>query len=313
MKSKLPVILFVGPTAAGKTRIAIDVALRMKNAEIISCDSRLFYRGMNIGTAKPTHEEMRGVVHHMIDIADPSETLSLGEYQKQTGELIQQIHTRNHIPFLVGGTGQYIRAAVEGWDIPEVLPNPRLREFLEVLGKSGDGQIIQRWLQRLDPISYAQIDLRNPRRVLRALEVILFTGRPFSSQRVKTESPYHLIQIGLNMPRTVLFERIDARIDQMILEGFEDEARKLLENGIDPSLPSMSAIGYSEMAAMMTGKMSLDEAVTLMKRRTHAYVRRQANWFKADDRSIHWFDSRSCNVDDILKVINTELNDPSKE
>ncbi len=307
METKKPIVLFIGPTAAGKTRFAIEVAQLMGQVEIISCDSRLFYRGMDIGTAKPARAEMRGVVHHMIDIVDPDEVLSLGIFQKQTREIISQIHQRGNKPFLVGGTGQYIRAVTEGWDLPSVEPNLHLRGFLVEAEQSKGLSELSRWLKMLDPVAYAQVDLRNPRRVHRALEVILTTGRLFSSQRSRTESAYRIIQIGLTMPREILFQRIDDRIEQMVRAGFEDEVQRLLDSGIDPSMPSLSAIGYSEMAAKIRGQMTLDEAIVLMKRRTHAYVRRQANWFKADDPSIHWFDSRTSSAEQIRAVIENKL------
>src|SRR5215212_515008 len=187
-------ILIVGPTAVGKTEIAIQLAERL-NGEIVSADSRLFYRGMDIGTAKPTPEEQRRVPHHLIDIANPDEILSLAVFQQKAREAIADIHTRNKIPFLVGGTGQYIRAVTEGWNPPEVEPDERLRdEFERIKEERGTAWLYER-LQMLDLAAAEKIDARNYRRTIRALEVIMTTGKRFSEQRGKVKPLYHLITI----------------------------------------------------------------------------------------------------------------------
>lgn len=303
MEIKPPLILFLGPTAVGKTRLAIDVARCIKQAEIISCDSRLFYRGMDIGTAKPKPEEVQGIRHHMIDIANPDQIISLGLFQKMVKEIISDIRNRGNLPFLVGGTGQYVRAVTQGWTVPEVLPNQALRAYLEIQWNTHGLAELHRWLKILDRQAYESVDLRNPRRVLRALEIILTSGQKLASQRTRADSPYHLIQIGLAMPRSDLFTRIDCRIDEMMKQGLEEEVLRLLNSGYSSDLPSMSAIGYQEMAAYIHKEMSLDEAVILMKRRTHAFVRRQANWFKESDPDIHWFDVNTTTADMIKDFI----------
>jgi tRNA dimethylallyltransferase len=218
---KPPLILLVGPTAVGKTELAIRLAMRV-NGEIVSADSRLFYRGMDIGTAKPTREEQARVPHHLIDIANPDEILSLAIFQQKAREAITDIHTRNKIPFLVGGTGQYIRAVTEGWSPPEVEPDERLRYELEkIKEEKGEGWLYEK-LESLDAKAASKIDRRNIRRTIRALEVILTTGRKFSQQRGQTGSPYHLITIGLTRPRPELYERVDLSIDMMFANGFLD-------------------------------------------------------------------------------------------
>src|SRR5919106_2762704 len=215
MPSKKPLlILIVGPTAVGKTELAIQLAERL-NGEIVSADSRLFYRGMDIGTAKPTREERARVPHHLIDIADPDAILSLAVFQQKAREAIADIHTRNRIPFLVGGTGQYIRAVTEGWTPPEVQPHDRLREELGRLKDEKGNFWLHDKLKRLDPEAASKIDARNFRRTIRALEVILTTGKRFSEQRGQSESPYHLIAIGLTRPREELYELVDRRIEVM--------------------------------------------------------------------------------------------------
>src|SRR5215210_5259374 len=212
--NKRPLILIIGPTAVGKTEIAIQLAERL-NGEIVSADSRLFYRGMDIGTAKPTQQEMQRVPHHLIDIADPDEILSSAVYQQKAGEVIADIHTRNKLPFIVGGTGQYVRAVTQGWTPPVVEPDGRLRNLLERLKDERGVYWLYEKLAKLDPAAAEKIDARNSRRTIRALEVILTTGKRFSEQRGQSESPYHLIAVGLMRPRVELYERIDQRIDSM--------------------------------------------------------------------------------------------------
>jgi tRNA dimethylallyltransferase len=288
LSSKSPIILIVGPTAVGKTELAIQLAERM-SGEIVSADSRLFYRGMDIGTAKPTSEEQARVPHHLIDIANPDETLSLAVFQQKAHEAIIDIHTRNKIPFLVGGTGQYIRAVTEGWNPPEVEPDERLRGELERLKQEKGVYWLHEKLQRLDPLAAEKIDPRNYRRTIRALEVILTTGRKFSEQRGQSESPYRLITIGLTRPRTELYERVDQRIDAMFANGFLDEVKSLLAKGYSPSLPTMSAIGYRECIRVVNGELSEEQAKAEIRRATRIFVRRQANWFKEADPNIKWF------------------------
>ena len=288
MESKLPLILLVGPTAVGKTELAIQLAERL-NGEIVSADSRLFYRGMDIGTAKPTREEQARVPHHLIDIANPDEILSLAVFQQKAREAIADIHTRNKMPFLVGGTGQYIRAVTEGWNPPEVKPDERLRNELEKLKDENDIYWLHERLKGLDPLAAEKIDPRNYRRTIRALEVIMTTGRRFSEQRGQSKSPYQLITVGLTRPRAELYERVDQRIDAMFANGFLEEVKSLLAKGYSPSLPTMSAIGYRECIRVSNGELNEEQARAEIKRATRIFVRRQANWFKESDPNIKWF------------------------
>ncbi|KAA3648763.1 MAG: tRNA (adenosine(37)-N6)-dimethylallyltransferase MiaA [Chloroflexi bacterium] len=284
-----PLIVILGPTAVGKTAISIELAQRL-DAEIISVDSRLFYRGMDIGTAKPTFHERRTVPHHLIDVADPDETWSLALFQHQAMDIIEDIHAKGRLPFLVGGTGQYIRAITEGWNIPEQAPDESMRNALEAWGsKIGADGLYQR-LQVLDSNAAANIDARNLRRTVRALEVTLRTGVRFSEQRQKGEAPYNVLQIGLTRPRPELYERIDQRIENMLTNGFVGEVQALLDKGYSRDIPSMSAIGYTQIAAHLQGETTLEEAVVEIKRLTRQFVRRQANWFKPTDPDIHWFE-----------------------
>ena len=285
----LPLIVILGPTAVGKTDIAIQVAESL-NGEVVSADSRLLYRGMDIGTAKPTPAEKKRVPHHLIDVANPDQIWSLAIFTQAAHSAIHDIQARKRLPFLVGGTGQYIRAVIEEWDIPEVEPDPRLRTVLESWSTKINPEGLHNRLKSLDPEAAERIDPRNIRRTIRALEVILNTGRQFSSQRTRSQSPYRLLLIGLTRSRAELYERVDERIQTMLENGLLEEVQALLDKGYSPNLPTLSAIGYREIIAYLQGELSLDEAVTQMKRKTRVFIRRQANWFKRDDPNILWFE-----------------------
>ncbi|HNA90148.1 MAG TPA: tRNA (adenosine(37)-N6)-dimethylallyltransferase MiaA [Anaerolineales bacterium] len=305
--SKLPLILIVGPTAVGKTELAIRLAERM-NGEIISVDSRLFYRGMDIGTAKPSKEEMLRVPHHLIDIVNPDETLSLAVFQELAQQTIANIHMRGKLPFLVGGTGQYIRAVTQGWSPPEVTPNDKLRSVLENLAETKGKEWLYAKLEILDPTAAGVIDLRNVRRTIRALEVIFTTGRRFSDQRGSGESAYRLVIIGLNRPREELYQRVDERIEKMFADGLLNEVKGLLDKGYSPTLPCMSAIGYRECVRVAQGLITVEQAKVEMRRLTRVFVRRQANWFKESDPNIHWFHPDQIKVEEIEDFIRNSVN-----
>lgn len=283
-----PLILIVGPTAVGKTEVSIQLASRL-NGEIISADSRLFYRGMDIGTAKPSLVERRGVPHHLIDVADPREVWSLALFQAQARQIIAQVHERGRLPFLVGGSGQYIRAVTQGWQPPSVQPDVRLRQVLERWAREIGASGLHARLALLDAEAAAKIDPHNLRRTVRALEVILSSGRRFSDQRRISAPSYDLLQLGLTRPRAELYTRIDQRIEKMLQEGLVDEVRGLLAQGVPPDAPAFSAIGYRQTLAYLQGQLTLDEAVAQIKRATRVFVRRQANWFKIEETQIRWF------------------------
>jgi tRNA dimethylallyltransferase len=308
----LPLVVIVGPTGVGKTELSIRLALRL-NGEIISADSRLFYRGMDIGTAKPSQVERALVPHHLIDVAFPDQVWSLGRFQDAANQAIYAAHVEGHLPFLVGGTGQYIRAIVEGWTPPKVLPHPGLRSALEQWAEEITPQGLHDRLRILDEASAEQIDARNLRRTVRALEVIFTTGRRFSDQRSQGSAPYNTFTLGLFRPRDVLYGRIDLRIQQMVDAGFENEVRALLNQGYSPELPSLSAIGYHEMIEHLSGRLSLDDAIALMKKRTRIFVRRQANWFKLDDPAIHWYGASIDTENQIVADIQEWLDQTYKQ
>lgn len=289
--AKPALVVIVGPTAVGKTGLSIELAERC-SGEIISADSRLFYRGMDIGTAKPTPAERARVPHHLIDVADPDENWSLAVFQREARRLIQEVNRRGKLPFLVGGTGQYVRAVYEGWKIPAQQPNWELREVLQNWGEQVGAGALHRRLAVIDPQAARKIEPNNLRRTVRALEVIFMTGERFSDQRRRSpESPYDVLIIGLRRPRPELYDRIDARLDAMLEAGWLEEVQALLQAGYTPDLPGMSAIGYPQLAQVLQGDRSLEEAVVEIKRITRRFVRRQANWFKADDPLIHWIEA----------------------
>lgn len=288
-KARKPLVVILGPTAVGKSDVAIHIAEQL-DGEIISADSRLFYRGMDIGTAKPSLEDRQRVPHHLVDVADPDELWSLVIFQQAARRAIDAIHQRNRLPFLVGGTGQYIRAVAQAWDAPPVEPDPRLRFVLEAWNEEIGAQELHARLAVLDPDAAVKIDPRNVRRTIRALEVIFSSGRRFSQLTKRGNTPFDLLQIGLNRPRAELYARIDARIQAMLEAGFVQEVQNLLDQGYSPDLPTLSAIGYGEIIGYLEGKISLEEAIVLIQRQTRVFVRRQANWFKKDDPNIAWFE-----------------------
>ena len=306
-ENKLPLIVILGPTAVGKTSVSIALAQRL-DGEIVSADSRLLYRGMDVGTAKPTIQEMAGVPHHLIDVAEPDEVWSLALYQREAYHAIDHIHSVGRLPFLVGGTGQYIRSILEGWCIPPQSPDYALRDAITHWSDNIGSEALYERLKQLDPAAASKIDYRNLRRTVRALEVIFKTGERFSEQRQKGVCRYNPLVIGINRPREELYERVDQRIEYMLEAGLVDEVRGLLDAGFSANLPTMSAIGYGESIQYLQGEINLDEAITLIKRNTRVFVRRQANWFKPDDPRINWFNPSQTMINDIETQIRRFLD-----
>ena len=307
LPGKPSLVVILGPTAVGKTALAIELAGRL-HGEIISADSRLFYQGMDIGTAKPTQEERQRVPHHLIDVTTPDQPWSLAVFQREAQRLILDISRRGRLPVLVGGTGQYIHAVTQAWDIPKVLPDFRLRRVLEAWAAEVTPLGLHARLSLLDPQAAGQMDPQNLRRTIRALEVIFTTGRRFSDQSQRGSSPYRLFQIGLKLPRQELYARLDERINSMLRLGLVDEVKDLLAQGYAPDLPPFSAIGYREIIAYLQGNISLEEAVMLMKRQSRVFVRRQANWFKETDPAIHWFNAEVQAADKIEHILRQWLS-----
>ena len=293
------VIILVGPTGVGKTPLAIDLAQKL-NGEIISADSKYLYRGMDIGTAKPPLTERLKVPHHLINVADPDESWSLARYLEATVRIISMIQARKRLPMITGGTGQYYRALMEGWQIPALAPNEPLRSALLEWGTEIGKEALHARLAILDPQAAMEIDPSNLRRTIRALEVIFLTGERFSTLRKKSGPLFNYYVIGLTMPRENLYHRVDDRIEDMVSRGLIEEVQRLLNQGYSSSLSSFSAIGYRESAQYLRGEISLEQAKALMKKNTRQLIRRQANWFKFSDPQIHWYEAEPYPANKIL-------------
>ncbi|MGH2346229.1 MAG: tRNA (adenosine(37)-N6)-dimethylallyltransferase MiaA [Chloroflexota bacterium] len=269
-----------GPTASGKTDLALTLADAL-NGEIVNADSRQVYRGMDIGTAKPTAAQRALVPHHLLDLVPPDQPFTLGLYTRLAHTAIRDIQARGRLPILVGGTGLYLRAVTQGFAVPEVAPDPELRRRLEVeIMADGLPALVER-LRALDPEGAARIDHKNPRRVIRALEVCLATGKPFSGLQTR-EPSYRSVVLILDAPNPLLFERADARLDAMLKAGFEAEVARLLDEGYDPNLPALSALGYRELGRAVRGENAREAAIEETRHATHAFIRRQRTWFRAE-------------------------------
>jgi tRNA dimethylallyltransferase len=290
---RIPLLALVGPTASGKTALAIALAERLRDAigaEAVSADSRQIYRLMDIATAKPTPSERARLPHALLDVVWPNESYTLAQYQADANAAIADIWWRGRLPLLVGGTGLYVRAVVDGLAIPEVPPNPTLRAELEAEAAArGPGALLER-LAALDPATAARIDPANTRRLVRALEVCIVSGRPLSEQQGARPTPYAPLLLGLNMERMALYARADARIEAMVAMGLVEETCTLVARGYDWALPAMSSLGYREIGSYLRGEMPLHAAVERLRLATHGYIRRQLTWFRPDAR-ITWLDA----------------------
>lgn len=306
---KRPVAVVIGPTAVGKTETAVIVAEQI-NSEIISADSRQIYRKMDIGTAKPTSEQRARVPHHLVDIIDPDEAFNVTDFQERTYALIDDMHQRGVLPMLVGGTGQYITATVEGWHFPNVAPDHDLRAELEIFAEEHGWEALVERLRQHDPLSAARIDGRNIRRVVRALEVSMLSGRPFSDFQRKTPPPYEVITFGLTLdPRERLYERADHRIEQMLAAGLVDEVENLADEGYDWGLSAMHALGYLQIGWYLQGEMSLNAAIHELKRATHLFIRRQYTWFRKHNPDTYWMQSEASAASQILDQLQNWMQD----
>ncbi|MCX6702542.1 MAG: tRNA (adenosine(37)-N6)-dimethylallyltransferase MiaA [Candidatus Wolfebacteria bacterium] len=315
MKSILPkIIVIAGPTASGKTALSLEIA-RKFNGEIVSADSRQIYRGMDIGTAKPAKAEMDGIKHHLIDIKNPDENYTVAEYKKDAIQAINKILKNGKLPILVGGTGLYIKAVIDNLTIPEIKPDPRFRQKLEKELEIKGLLYLYEKLIKLDPEAAYIIDRHNPRRVIRALEIIRGSGKLYSSQRKKGKKIFDALEIGVNMPKDKLREKIEKRVDIMVKKGLIQEVKNLLKK-YPPETAAFDAIGYREIIdylkdadkcrlklinadisinqqeSLPAGRQahksaSLKEAVEQIKNNTWQYAKRQMTWFNKDNR-IQW-------------------------
>jgi len=294
-------IAIVGPTAVGKSALALRLA-QYFHGEIVSADSRQIYRYMNIGTAKPDAEARALIQHHLIDIIDPDGDFTLALYQGAAYKAIDDIQQRGKTALLVGGSGLYVKAVVEGLKIPQVAPDGELRSYLEDRAAREGNQSLVRELQSVDPVSAERIDPANTRRLIRALEVFKTAGEPFSELQ-RYAPRFSTLIIGLTAPREELYNRIDARVDRMLEQGLTDEVKRLLDMGYAPDIPSMSGIGYKQIGLYLQGQLDLQEAVQQIKYATHRFARHQYAWFRPGDETIRWFDIGNDMEQDICTCI----------
>ncbi len=284
-QSNKKLIVIAGPTAIGKTELAIRVALHFKT-EVLSADSRQFYREMSIGTAKPSLEELRAVKHHFIDSLSITENYSAGDFEDQGLNILADIFSKNDYAVLAGGSGLFIKAITEGFDeLPKADAEVR-NKLNQILAEQGIG-VLQQQLKELDPEYYRQADIHNPQRIIRALEVSLSTGKPFSSLHLKKkrERPFSVVKIGLNADRDFLYQRINHRVDLMVEAGLIDEVKQLLPYR---HLNALNTVGYSEIFSYLDGEISLQEALDAIKQNTRRFAKRQLTWFRKDPE-IKWF------------------------
>lgn len=291
-------IVIVGPTAIGKTSLAIELAQHF-HTEILSADSRQFYKEMSIGTAKPSNVELAAAKHHFINSHTVSTEFSVGEFEAEALEVLSKVYENNELAILAGGSGLYIEAVCQGFDdIPKATPGTR--ENLNALFAEHGITALQEYLAKTDPLYYSQVDLNNPQRLIRALEVFETTGKPFSSYRVKkiNKRPFNIIKLGLNIERNELYQRINSRVDQMMEAGLLEEVRRLLPYRTHNAL---NTVGYSELFDHLDGLLTLPEAIDRIKQNTRRFAKRQLTWFKRD-QEIKWFSPTQ--IDDIISWIN---------
>lgn len=306
---KQPLIVLTGPTAVGKTSLSISLA-KAVNGEIISADSMQVYKKMDIGSAKIRSEEMQGIPHYLVDVLEPEEEFHIVKFQQMAKKAMEDIYSRGKIPILVGGTGFYIQAVTKDIDFTEAQQENDYRKELEALAEEKGGEHLHEMLRKVDPVSADAIHAHNVKRVIRALEFYNQNGSPISAhneEQKQHESPYNLAYFVLNMPRELLYERIDLRVDQMMKEGLLEEVSRLKEEGCHRGMVSMQGLGYKEILAYLDGEYPLEETVRILKRDTRHFAKRQLTWFRREKDTI-WmnkdeFDYNEDRIlDEMLKV-----------
>lgn len=307
MTAGLSVAVILGATATGKSDLALRIADRF-DVEIVSADSRYLYRGMDVGTAKPTRDELANVPHHLVDVVEPGGDFSLASFLAGAFAAIEGIGARGRLPVVAGGTPLYLRALLQGWSVPRVAPDENVRAALDGL----DTAELFRRVVEADPASAGRIGETNRRRLIRALEVYEVSGRPISQLEGKQTPPYRFLVIGLRRERETLYKRIDERVRWMFSNGLLDEARTLIQHDVPSRAPAMSAIGYPEARAVLLGDLDLETAIERASFATHRYVRHQETWFRRFN-DIHWLDSDDEDVTvQALSLIQTFVsNQPS--
>ena len=297
------IIVIVGPTAVGKTDLSIALAKQL-NTEIISADSVQIYEGLDIGSAKPSAQEMQGIPHHMIDIVSAKDAFSVSDFLSKATEIIDRLHSQGKIPIVAGGTGLYINSLLFEMDFGESEADEAFREMLSALAESEGKEAVHNRLKEVDPVAAERIHPNNLKRVIRALEINHLTGKPtadFASAPVRT-SKYEVLLIGLTRPRESLYERINQRVDIMMAAGLVDEVKKLKKSGLDDSFQSMQGIGYKEVLSYLDGASSYEKMVDEIKQASRNYAKRQMTWFKRYPE-IHWIDLEHCHTENALQTI----------
>ena len=299
------VIVILGPTASGKTKISISLSKEL-NGEIVSADSMQVYRHLDIGTAKPTKDEMSGVIHHMIDIMEPNEKNSVATYKKEAIKCIDNIIANSKLPIIVGGTGLYINSLVSNIDFSESTIDTDLRERLKEEALAFGNEYIHQKLKKIDPISAERIHPNDIKRIIRAIEVYKHTNKTMAQHQEiskKILPKYDFKLIGLTMDRERLYERINIRVDEMLRNGLVSEVRKLLNEGFSRESTAMQAIGYKEIVSYLDGGVSLEDAIFSIKRESRRYAKRQLTWFRRME-NVFWIDVDQYNEEkEILKII----------
>ena len=301
LRKKPKVIAIVGPTASGKTNISIQIA-KILNGEIISADSRLVYKDFNVGTAKPTEEEMAGIPHHLVSIQSPSETYTVGKYKKEAEEKIKEILNKNKVPIVVGGTGFYVKALLEGLNIPDIDPDEDFRQEMENLVKNNGKEALYKKLQESDPEMAKKLMPNDSFRIIRALEVQKISGQKMSESQTISESEYDVLYCGLNAEaREFLYERINSRVLIMLEQGLVKEVETLIKKcGRTVSL--LKTLGYKEICEYFDGIYTIEETIAKIQQNTRKFAKRQLTWFRAN-KKINWFFVDKMNSDEIIKEI----------
>lgn len=308
MNKKDKFIILLGPTAVGKTDLSIELAKEF-DGEVVSCDSMQIYKGMDIGTAKITKEEMDGIPHHIIDIIEPDKEFTVSDYSNLAKEKIREINSRGKIPIFVGGTGLYINSLVYDLDFTEVRPNYDIRDKYETLVEEKGNDYVHNILSEIDPESAKKLHPNDSRRVIRAIEIYESTGEKMSERNKNFRKPnkdYDIYMLGLKMDRQKLYKRINKRVDIMIDNGLLEEVNSLLRDGFNRDMVSMQAIGYKEIIDYIEGNTSLEEAITILKRNSRRYAKRQLTWFRKEER-VNWIDVENYDKNKLFLDINNKL------
>lgn len=300
-----PMVILTGPTAVGKTELSIGLAKAI-DAEIISADSMQVYKKMNIGTAKIRPEEMQGIKHYLVDELDPSEEFHVAKFQEMAKNALEEIYAKGKIPLIVGGTGFYIQGLLYDIDFTKEDGDKSYREFLGEKAREEGKDILHQMLAKIDPLSAEKIHQNNVKRVIRALEFYKVNGYPISKhneEEAKKQSPYHFVYFVLNHNRSILYDRINRRVDLMVKEGLIDEVRRLREEGYEKSMVSMQGIGYRQVFEYLEGNMSMEETIDTIKKDTRHFAKRQLTWFGREKEVTMLDKSKFQSEDEILKYM----------